>query len=539
MHGSTRQTFAMAMGALALGCAAGCADGTIEIDVITPESAVEASVFLWRGECDAPPEVRMRLEERSAPLSPGTWAIAVEGIDRDCRRLAGCVEVDLPSESPIVLPFARYEDTCRSVDQVCIDRECRDGPVVYAGDRFGCSASADGATQCWGGDDDGMRPGSGASRFQGEQCPLAESQLLAIRPTGGCAIQSIQTLREAARCWRSEPFYEPVGDVRGDSEEALVCWGSRDRGQTGTYVRYTEPENRVRPVPLEVESVVALGCAEQFCCFATDQNPDRLECVGSMGLPSEDSPIAMGPDGIEILPDAPRRSFFVALAGVEALDGGTAFVCAIHANGDVSCFGDNRMGQLGGPPDEMGVARRVLTNVVLLSAYADHVCALDEAGEVWCWGGGGLGQLGVGPTAELESCTGTNDCARTPRRMIDGSGRPLMGVRAIATGSDATCVVDAEGHIRCTGSNAMGQLGVGRTSEIPVDIVGDPVTAPDLGTPDDLVGGAQFFCASRDAGVWCWGSNDTGRTAQGCECTVSVPTRVRTSAPVSTCDECP
>lgn len=95
--------------------------------------------------------------------------------------------------------------------------------------------------------------------------------------------------------------------------------------------------------------------------------------------------------------------------------------------------------------------------VVTVRAYAsqfrlgaEHACFVVQYSQSFCWGENGVGQVGDG--------------TRQPRT-APVSLQPLLGHYAsykIAVSRHATCV--AAGAMHCWGSNAYGQLGVGRTA---------------------------------------------------------------------------
>lgn len=100
-----------------------------------------------------------------------------------------------------------------------------------------------------------------------------------------------------------------------------------------------------------------------------------------------------------------------------------------------------------------------------LAVGLDHVCALVERPSpgrtrVVCWGHGSRGEAGTG--ARIESYP-------NPRIMCDGPGPmtepgcpPLTDAVQVTAGQGFSCVLLSNGHVRCTGENAVGSLGLGR-----------------------------------------------------------------------------
>lgn len=105
-------------------------------------------------------------------------------------------------------------------------------------------------------------------------------------------------------------------------------------------------------------------------------------------------------------------------------------------------------------------------------------------------GGGGSG--GVGGTG---GAGGTGGGA-------GGTPLPELAPDQLAVGSAHGCVLKGPSDLRCWGSNANGQIGVGTTGgNFP-----DPVSVPNFGTAAAIGGGFQYTCAEMTTGtVQCWG----------------------------------
>jgi len=195
-----------------------------------------------------------------------------------------------------------------------------------------------------------------------------------------------------------------------------------------------------------------------------------------------------------------------ALEGIRGSDGivevcvGGNFACGRTAEGEVRCWGDNDVGQLGdGIENERAESAsrvRGLEGVLHLACGEVHACALrGDGGGVWCWGDNTFGQLGRG--SEL-------DLSREALR-VEG----LENARTIAVGGDSSCALFDEGPPRCWGSNGSGQLGDGSTRSSD-----RPVAASAVGAVRELALGTDHACAVRgtDAAseVVCWGLGDGG-----------------------------
>ena len=179
--------------------------------------------------------------------------------------------------------------------------------------------------------------------------------------------------------------------------------------------------------------------------------------------------------------------------------------CAVQSGGTVTCWGDNRAGQLGdgtrvpsgSPVDVIGISGAA----AVATSYSGS-CAIVADGEVKCWGNGG------------------------PLREIEG----ISNATAISSGAAHTCALIAGtgqvgGRVKCWGGNLVGQLGDGSTtaSESAVDVVG-------VGDVTSIAAGIEHACAISGSGsqsvVKCWGANQTGQLGDGTQTDSPTPVTV-------------
>ena len=194
--------------------------------------------------------------------------------------------------------------------------------------------------------------------------------------------------------------------------------------------------------------------------------------------------------------------------------------CVIQSDGKLSCWGDNRSGQLGNNSntrsdypvdvlDNSGGASTTLNDVVQVTSGLKHTCALTSDGRVWCWGDGGSRQLGNDTT--------NNALRPIPVIGIDNSAR-LNGVVQISAGSTHQCALGSNGQVSCWGENSSHQQGHTRTVQQSgrPRIVKTSENGPPLEGIVQVVCGYQHTCALTSEGkVWCWGSSQGGTLGNG------------------------
>ncbi|MDF1795140.1 MAG: hypothetical protein P1U63_01250 [Coxiellaceae bacterium] len=181
--------------------------------------------------------------------------------------------------------------------------------------------------------------------------------------------------------------------------------------------------------------------------------------------------------------------------------------CALLTTGSVMCWGDNTHGQLGIPRGsrvkfpKYVPTLKTSSNVVSLTAGADHTCALLNSGKVECWGKNQSGQIGDGSTADR-------------REPVNVTGLSMTAT-ALVSGSNHTCALLKNGRMQCWGSNEHGQLGDSSfTNRL------QPTAVSDLSNDSVHVvamsAGQETSCALlSDGGMKCWGKNGDGQLGIG------------------------
>ena len=184
------------------------------------------------------------------------------------------------------------------------------------------------------------------------------------------------------------------------------------------------------------------------------------------------------------------------IEGAVALSVGPFHVCALLADGGVSCWGANSSGETGSDVEytsgarELAVAERVdgVSAVSGLLTGRDQTCAQARSGW-WCWG-----------RSYLKSQLDARGSSHNQPALV----AELADVTQLALRDETACGVFAGGSVACWGSGAF-SLMMNRPlrAEAPLTIELPPARA--------VAAGNYHACAIlRDGGVSCWGMNTYG-----------------------------
>jgi alpha-tubulin suppressor-like RCC1 family protein len=176
------------------------------------------------------------------------------------------------------------------------------------------------------------------------------------------------------------------------------------------------------------------------------------------------------------------------------VDIGTGFLhtCGLTSAGDVYCWGNNEVGQLGkgnlGDPESLPIKVPGLSGITSISVGPAHTCAVTKAKTVLCWGQNGNGKLGTGDIADKTSPTLVKD---------------LTGVKQVSASRLATCALKDDGTVYCFGANDFGQLGIGSTTAATV-----PTKVAGITDAIQISLGYTNGCAvTKSQALYCWGDN--------------------------------
>ena len=416
-----------------------------------------------------------------------------------------------------------------------------------------CAVTAAGSVYCWGLNWIGQ--GDGKTNFSSLPLELpglgAEVMAISLGYNHGCAL----TITGGVKCWgfnslgqlgdgsakqRSPVPVEVSGLVNKITAISLgtnhacaltvsggvKCWGDNNWGQLGDGTRQTSN------IPVDVidldSGVIAISAGSgQSCALMTS---GEVKCWGynrSGNLGDGTTEERLTPVNV------------VSLAGkVVAISAGRYHTCALEASGEVKCWGENQLGQLGDgiprirmtPADVMGLS----SEVSMISVGTADACALTSAGNLTCWGihfwsGDGTSEfslpvslanidadvraltVGSDPLICILTSSGGVKCGNVDGPLVDVPGLE-SGVKAISAGAYHHCALTDMGGVKCWGRTDYGGLGDGTTdpSAIPVDVSGMGSGVAELAL------GFSHTCARMiSGGVKCWGWNGFGQLGDG------------------------
>lgn len=241
-------------------------------------------------------------------------------------------------------------------------------------------------------------------------------------------------------------------------------------------------------------------------------------------------------------------------SGITEVGAGSRHVCRV-ADGALSCWGENRQGQLGvTETDDQRLPVRVgdESSWLKVASGDEHTCAIAAPGLLYCWGNNSAGQLGNNDTTSqrlpgrvagpedfvsvacggLSSCALSNDgrlyCWGESARMFAGPGdvmdkmvspelvavpieiQPDHRWLDVSVGARHVCAITTRRELHCWGDNQHGQLGIGSATAMP-----QPPTAVAGGDWFDVAAGEHHTCGIRDGQLYCWGRAESGELGIG------------------------
>ena len=310
-----------------------------------------------------------------------------------------------------------------------------DATAITTGEYHSCALHEDGTISCWGSNGWGQLGNRRGRDFSvpGKLASIADATAITTGSGHSCALHQTG----AISCWGSNG------------------WGQLGNGQSGEYAMST--------VPVEVLGITDATAITTGGSWDRDRHAGHSCALHQTGTIScwgnnWSGQLGNGQSGREASSSIPVQ--VANIADATAITTGSAYSCALHQNGTISCWGNNRYGQLGNETEDSSSVPVQVANIAdatAITTSSEHSCALHQTGTISCWGNNEYGQLGdrtVGSSSSLPV-------------QVEG----IADATAITAGGAHSCALHQNGTISCWGNNWSGQLG-SNNGWIPQYVVG-------------------------------------------------------------------
>jgi alpha-tubulin suppressor-like RCC1 family protein len=375
------------------------------------------------------------------------------------------------------------------------------------------TCALDGTNQlwCWGFNGFGQL-GDGMPRFGSQLVPKRATVVPALT---SLAVGRVHVCGTAA-----------TGDVS--------CWGNGERGQFGQVV----PQS-ASPVPVASAAVEVVAAGDVTCVIDAGA---RLSCTGANSYGQLGS--ASGAVTSPVQSDT-RSDWTQVFASID-------HACGISANNRLSCWGLNHNGELAyGRPEDASAVTDTGNDATTIALGTNTTLALQPDSSVWLSGSDPdlvsrhLSPIVFAPVGSTKAiaygdrhgcrirsddtlvCFGSNSVGQLGNGMTtDTQNAVVPGTwRTIAAAYNSTCAVTVMGALLCWGANTSGKLGIGNTTtqtmpqQVSIQSANGPV--------DEIASGLAFTCARTSGGeIWCWGAGNHGQLGNGTTAGSTTPVRM-------------
>ena len=311
------------------------------------------------------------------------------------------------------------------------------------------------------------------------------------------------------------PFLKYAKVVGGGAHSCAIirafsakCWGDNSSGQLGIDAAGVDHLWGRRWIDISAGFAHTCALDEQGAAWCWGSNGrDQLGIHGVLSIPR----------GVDVPVQVQNTPPFTQIAA------GGEHTCALSTTGEIWCWGEWSMGQLGDGAfyssyhAQNAVPRRIdgYDVYTAVSAGASHSCGI-TGGQVRCWGLNNRGQ--TGGYWQPSSTMNAYNCQRDVSTPVMRCNRRPTGVSipgtaiAISSGGNRNCVLATSQEIHCWGAFALGNNALTADSMVAlkVNANGGAVKFTAVG-----VGSSHSCGVATDGAVWCWGQNGSGQLGNG------------------------
>lgn len=274
------------------------------------------------------------------------------------------------------------------------------------------------------------------------------------------------------------------------SNQRVKCFGSNFLGELGLgdkKPRGSLPQTMEQALPYlnnENLKITKITSGANHTCVVIEnllaESKEEVRCFGTnrYGELGSDIKGSFGDEPTETLENAPIVPLSQKEGRIVEFVSGASHNCVLFENHKVQCFGKNTYGQLGvgdnkdrnlksnDPPAFLQIPSE--EKMIKIAAGGQNTCVLTQNHKMYCFGRNDSGQLGIG---------NLNNRGTLPSEVGEFAQSVTLpssdSIEEISVGSNHICVLIEGGWVKCFGSNAYGQLGLGDTLSVgknPVDL---------------------------------------------------------------------
>ena len=374
---------------------------------------------------------------------------------------------------------------------------------ISAGHKFSCGIAINGATYCWGRNDNNQLGDGTTSR---------DSVPSLVKTDGLTSKTSYLGLKNLRNGY---PTFAPTTcGVASDGK--VYCWGPAENEPWGTRADIYNDS------PAQVSS----------SSFNSNASLCSISAVGNhaCGISSNGMAYCWGSNFYKQLGDASLNTKYVpSLVDTSNLSSGSSFknisagysrTCGIASDGKTFCWG---MGSTESIPTRLNTSNlRSGSSFITISTGFEHTCGISSDGKTYCWGSNPDGKLGDGSwiSKYVPSLVNTSNLS------------PGSSFITISAGGSHTCGISSDGQTYCWGSNDVAQLGTDSFSSQTIPTVVNTANLRKGTSFISITAGLFHTCGlANDGRVYCWGKNLNGQLGDATNINKNIPTLV--NSPIS------